>query len=138
VTDENTSSDDADILARTLIGEARGEGKPGMEDVACVVMNRVAKQTWYGRTAGEVCLKLWQFSCWNRDDPNRQYLLSLDTGSALDLDALAIARKAIAGELPDRTDGATHYRRIGTPASWWKGQAPCFTEGHHEFFNDID
>ena len=32
--------DDLQILARTLFGEARGEGDEGIEAVACVVMNR--------------------------------------------------------------------------------------------------
>jgi spore germination cell wall hydrolase CwlJ-like protein len=32
---------DTDVLARTVCGEARGEGEAGMSDVACVVMNRV-------------------------------------------------------------------------------------------------
>ena len=39
--------DDVDILARTIYGEARGEGQEGMEAVACVVMNRYKDHKWY-------------------------------------------------------------------------------------------
>ena len=38
---------DLDILARTLYGEARGEGTEGMEAVANVIMNRYRKPKWY-------------------------------------------------------------------------------------------
>ena len=33
---------DLDILARTIYGEARGEGQEGMEAVACVVIVRIS------------------------------------------------------------------------------------------------
>ena len=38
---------DEDILARTLYGEARGEGIDGIEAVACVIMNRYKARKWY-------------------------------------------------------------------------------------------
>src|SRR5688500_4029200 len=62
---------DLDTLARTLWGEARGEGRNGMQAVANVIMNRYklarsnsgyARQ--WGRTVAEVCRKKYQFSCW--------------------------------------------------------------------------
>ncbi|QEL18702.1 cell wall hydrolase [Limnoglobus roseus] len=129
----------ADTLARTIWGEARGEGKPGMEDVACCIMNRVAKPRWWGSTVEEVCLKPWQFSCWNANDPNLPKLKSVTVADPVFAQAVAIAEKAVAGTLPDRTQGATHYydRRMPRVPPWAVGKTPCFTEGHHLFFNDI-
>jgi N-acetylmuramoyl-L-alanine amidase len=128
---------DDDILARTICGEARGEGQQGMEDVACTIMNRVAKPSWWGSTVKGVCLKPYQYSCWLLGDPNRAIILSLDDCYSIYREALDIARRAIAGELPDRTLGSTHYRRTGTPARWAAAHTPVYTSGHHEFFNDI-
>lgn len=136
MTDPYTLNPD-DVLARTLVGEARGEGDLGMEDVACTIMNRVARPCWWGHTVKEVCLFPKQYSCWNEGDPNREVILALDDTKSIYVEALTIARRAIAGELQDRTQGATHYQRIGTNASWSRGLTPCFIEGHHEFYNDI-
>ena len=48
---------DIEIMAKTIYGEARGEGEEGMEAVACVIMNRYnARKTVYrlpGRIRGE-------------------------------------------------------------------------------------
>lgn len=141
---------DVDILARTIVGEARGEGQSGMELVASTVMNRVraarAFVAAHGRfhplfgdgSPASACLKPYQFSCWLAGDPNRAIIEALDETKSIFRQALNVARDAIAGTLEDRTNGATHYKRIGTPAKWAIGKTPCFTEGHHEFYRDID
>ena len=41
------TENDLQILARTLFGEARGEGDEGLEAVACVIMNRFKANKWY-------------------------------------------------------------------------------------------
>ena len=51
-----------EIFAKTLYGEARGEGLKGIEAVACVIVNRLKKPCWWGHTIQEVCLKPAQFS----------------------------------------------------------------------------
>jgi len=62
-----TSTDkDRDILARTLWGEARGEGLAGQIAVAWTIRNRVfdgKAKSWWGEGYAGVCLKPWQFSC---------------------------------------------------------------------------
>ncbi|VVO24210.1 hypothetical protein PS723_04459 [Pseudomonas fluorescens] len=66
-----------DILARTLWGEARGEGLAGQIAVAWTIRNRVndgKAKSWWGEGYAGVCLKAWQFSCWNKNDPNYAYL----------------------------------------------------------------
>jgi len=64
-------SQNVEYMARTLWGEARGESEEGQVAVGHVIKNRVEKKTWYGKTIKDVCLKKWQFSCWNENDPNR-------------------------------------------------------------------
>ncbi len=65
---------DVDTAARTIWGEARGENYVTKLCVATVIVNRWEAQTWFGKTVQEVCLKPWQFSCWNENDPNREKL----------------------------------------------------------------
>ena len=66
------------IVAMTILGEARGEGEAGMYAVACVIAQRSIA---WEKTPTQVCLKnngkVWQFSCWNKNDPNRKKLPSL-------------------------------------------------------------
>lgn len=127
-----------DILARTLWGEARGEGEKGMEAVACVILNRVHKPRWWGRNIDQVCQKPWQFSCWNDNDPNRDKLLEVTKDDPQFKTALEIQEKAVTGGLPDFTNGATSYfdRRMKEPPKWALGRKPCFTLGHHIFYED--
>lgn len=126
---------DKEILARTIWGEARGEFERGMEAVACVILNRVKSGvTWWGTDIRSVCLKPWQFSCWNHNDPNRAKLLAVNAENP-DYDvALDVAQQAIDGQLVDSTNGAINYKRIGTPASWANDRLPCAIIGHHEFY----
>ena len=64
---------DRDILARTLWGEARGESLAGQIAVAWTIRNRVndgKAKSWWGEGYAGVCQKPYQFSCWNKNDPN--------------------------------------------------------------------
>lgn len=134
---------DVDTLARTIWGEARGEGTAGMEAVACVVMNRYRRPGWWSRnpdhipddTIAAVCRDPYQFSCWNPTDPNRLKVLGVTEADPLFRQALAIARRAVAGQLPDRTGGATHYyaRYIAAP-SWAASMRQTASIGVHRFF----
>jgi spore germination cell wall hydrolase CwlJ-like protein len=121
----------------TLWGEARGEGSAGMAAVACVVLNRVRRQTYWGKNVTEVCRKPYQFSCWNANDPNRTALLRLNAQSPDLAGALTIARLAIENQLPDSTAGATHYHTRTVTPRWARGHAPCAVIGNHLFYNDI-
>lgn len=41
--------------------------------VGWMIGNRVndgKAKSWWGEDYAGVCLKAWQFSCWNKDDPN--------------------------------------------------------------------
>ena len=136
---------DADVLARTLWGEARGEGSEGMRAVAHVVLNRTARQTYWGKTIAEVCRKPWQFSCWNLNDPNLRKLLAVDTQDPLFREALRIAAallsdmRGLIRHDEDPTNGATYYhtRALFPLPAWALGHSPCARIGSHLFYNDI-
>ncbi len=135
---------DADTLARTLWGEARGEGEAGMRAVAFVVLNRAARRTYWGATVGAVCRKPYQFSCWNATDPNLYKVLTVTPNDPQFRQALDIAVALLAdarGLVPaaDPTGGATHYHARGLPQlpRWAVGHTACARIGRHVFYNDI-
>ena len=121
------------IVAMTILGEARGEGKSGMYAVACVIQQRAKNRNM---SASRVCLQHNQFSCWNGSDKNRAKLPRL----------LSIPQAEYAKHLAvnlhklqlDYVKNADHYcttklwkRR---PPSWLKGQKQVATIGNHTFF----
>jgi N-acetylmuramoyl-L-alanine amidase len=130
-------SPELDALARTLWGEARGEGRRGLEAVAAVALNRRALGRW-GADLAAVCRAPWQFSCWNANDPNRAKLLAVDARDPVFALCLEIAAEALAGRLADPTGGATHYHAAGASPRWTRGLAPCARIGRHVFYRGVD
>lgn len=134
----------ADVLARTIWGEARGQGQAGMEAVASVVLNRVAVakerggRYWWGNDIVSVCQKPYQFSCWNRTDPNYKKLIAVTDANIHFVTSLRIARRAVAGVIADRTGGATHYHTTAILPYWAQGQKPTVTIGDHIFYRLIE
>ena len=132
-----------DILARTLWGEARGEGVAGMRAVAHVVLNRVrlaqaGAVRWWGDDIVGVCRKPYQFSCWNRTDPNRPRVLAVSGRDPVFATALHIARDVLERGGPDPTFGATHYHAQGVVPYWARGHAPVSVIGRHLFYRLIE
>lgn len=133
----------ADILARTIWGEARAEPQAGMEAVASVVLNRVAVAMkkggyWWGNDIISVCQKPYQFSCWNRTDANYPKLIAVTEKNIHFATCLRIARRAVAGALSDQTGGATHYHADYVSPYWAKGQVPTIIIGRHIFYRLVD
>lgn len=124
-----------DVLARTIWGEARGEGSAGMQAVAGVVLNRAARGGWWGGDIITVCQKPYQFSCWNKDDPNYRQLLAVDARDLYFATARRIACRAVYGRLDDITDGANHYHAAGISPYWARGEKPCAVIGNHIFYD---
>ncbi len=142
----NPSEKDLDVLARTLWGEARGEGMAGMIAVGWTIRNRVemdlhgdGKPDWWGEGYTEVCKRPWQFSCWNPNDPNHPFLSGAKPIPATQLEA---ARKAAAAAIDgtvDPTGGATHYfaTTMFRPPAWARNATHTVTLGRHMFFKDV-
>ncbi|MES2728503.1 MAG: cell wall hydrolase [Pseudomonadota bacterium] len=131
-----------DVLARTIWGEARGEGEDGMQAVANVVLNRVAVARqrgdyWWGRTIVQVCQKPYQFSCWNKNDPNFPALIRVDMKDAGFATAHRIATLAVMGRLPDITRGADHYHARSVAPFWARDHTPVCHIGGHIFYRLI-
>ncbi len=102
-------------MAQTVSGEARGQDFYTQVGVASVIMNRVRKPSWWGIDIQTVCRKPYQFSCWNKNDPNRAIILKLGLDDKVFRTAYAACLIAINNiRLPgkyesDPTFGATHY-----------------------------
>lgn len=134
---------DRDILARTLWGEARGEGTQGMVAVGFVIKNRVFDgnaKSWWGEGYAGVCQARSQFSCWNKNDPNYPYLSGLKAiPSGEFAKALAAARLVMDGAVPDPTGGATHYyaSSMTRPPDWTANSSKTASIGRHTFFKDV-
>lgn len=131
---------DLDVLARTLWGEARGEGAAGMVAVGWTIRNRAARPGWWGRDIVSVCQAPWQFSCWNKNDPNYPYLSGAKPIPAREyLKAREAALAVIGGSQPDPTGGATHYHAttMARPPTWAAKAKRTAVIGHHVFFRDV-
>lgn len=130
---------DIDILARTLYGEARGEyaqvGLAAFIVIANVVMNRFKEKKKYGPSLTEICLKPWQFSCWNKNDPNFS-LIQEETLSEVSLFHIAqkVARKVSYGLWPDLTRGSNHYHATYCQPSWAQVGELKLRLGGHMFY----
>ena len=132
---------DMDTLARTIYGEARGEQPLGRWAVGRTVVNRWKSGKWFSaKYIAEVCQMPWQYSCWNRGDPNREKLLNATYDDRLLAECMEAAAKAINGA-PHLwlTDDVCHYHadHIRTP-NWAEGKTPAGRLGNHLFFAGID
>ena len=125
------------IIAQTILGEARGEGREGMYAVACVIKQRMINRK---QTATQVCLAKSQFDYWTQhpkvkwDDKNRdtvRRLLKSNGETARYAKGLAIYIKKL--DL-SYVENATHYCTINTHNYWTKGRKPVRIIGKHKFF----
>ena len=130
---------DQEILAKTAWGENRGGSSDGMQSVLNVIVNRSKKPSWWGKTPREVCLKPWQFDCWNENDPNLSKLLSVDLSDEEYRDAMNLAKEALSGELADLTNGSCYYfaKSMNPWPVWARGKQPCADIAGQLFFKDV-
>ena len=127
-----------EILARTIWAEARGESAEGQKAIANVVNNRIASgKTWWGNDVRSVCLTPYQFSCWNKSDPNRPKLLAVTADDPSYSGCLVIAGNSIRGNLPDNTADADSYEVTGLNTYWARTLQPVAVIGHHSFYKTI-
>ena len=129
----DTLTPDQKVIAMTILGEARGEGYAGMYAVACVIQQRMKERN---KTGAQVCLKnngkVWQFSCWNPNDPNRRkltHLLNTPEGYWAKRIAVNI------GKLNSNyVKQANHYCNIKSKPYWAKNKKPIIIIGDHKFY----
>ncbi|PCR94915.1 cell wall hydrolase [Pseudomonas fluorescens] len=134
---------DRDVLARTIWGEARGESAGGRVAVAWSIRNRVfdgKANSWWGEGYAGVCQKPYQFSCWNKNDPNFPYLSGAKEIPFRELaQCRIVADQVIDGKVQDPTSGATHYYALAmkTPPAWAAKAKQTLKLGGHVFFRDV-
>jgi N-acetylmuramoyl-L-alanine amidase len=133
------SEQEIDIVARTIWGEARGEGMAGMVAVGHVIRNRVESGvTWWGTSPAAVCLKKAQFSCWLKSDPNHPFLSGAKDIPAEQFARCAAAAKQAFADSVDPTGGATHYYAMSISAPAWTAKATFTAQiGSHRFYKDV-
>lgn len=162
MTDDQTKAalSDFEAFYLTLWAEARGEPIEGIVSVACVIRNRVLadlghdnKPDWWGEGYRGVCLKPFQFSCWNDGaDENHQALIAkarlvigdyaertTQPDDPLVRQVKAVAECVMNGSFLDRTKGAVQYLTIGlfriNPPAWARGRKDGIPIGSQIFFS---
>jgi len=136
-----TAARELEIVARTIWGEAGDLGVEAMRAVAAVILNRRTHGKWWGRTAADVCLRPYQFRCWDASSPTIQQMRSGSPESPTLTEARSIAEEALTkGFARDPSKRATHYHPewvIPVPA-WASGKETCERVAGLFFYNDID
>jgi spore germination cell wall hydrolase CwlJ-like protein len=124
---EPTLTREQQIIALTLLAEARGEGAEGMTAVAMVIKQRMANRK---QTASQVCLAPKQFSCWNgKTSDDLRHLWQSPAAK----DAIEVVRRF--GKLNTAAIGhADHYCTVKIKPYWSKGKTPVAVIGNHKFF----
>lgn len=135
----STSLHDQDIMARTMWGEARGEGVDGLTAVACVVINRMAVAIkcngyWWGSSIADICLKPFQFSTWNHNDPNYEKVIKVDDQDLIFRNCQALSKQFLESGVVDITHGATHYKTSAVSPGWAHTSDVTTVIGHQTFY----
>lgn len=127
-------------MALTVWAEARGQPWLGILAVAYVIRNRAERPRWWGKGVSGVCLKPFQFSCWNsekRHGSQLDRLLDIKTLSHAAMpECMRAVDVAMAGTEPDPTNGSTYYCTKGVvdKTDWAVGKTPSAIIGDHVFF----
>lgn len=123
-----------DILVRTVLGEARGEGMDGMEAVAAVIRNRTNSGQFPNDPAA-VALQPSQFSVWNSGAGGGK--TDYNKNSDLYRRAEQAVERVFSGQVPDRTNGALYYHTPAVSPNWADeaNQYGTTRLGNHIFYN---
>ncbi|MFO0147886.1 MAG: cell wall hydrolase, partial [Microcystis sp.] len=115
----------------------------GKIGVGYTVINRVSiaqarGDYWWGNTIREVCLKPYQYSCWNANDPSRAVIIAVRPGNRIFDRCLVIARQVIDRAIANPVRRSTHYYAtyIAAP-DWTRGKNPYVQLGVHKFYENI-
>ncbi|HEY5711194.1 MAG TPA: cell wall hydrolase [Allosphingosinicella sp.] len=131
---------DAHWMALTMWGEARGDGEAGMRAVGHVIDNRRRATAANPRFVTDTVSEAWQFSCWNRGDPNLAAMLNIESLPQDSRDyrlwrlARRLADEIMSGGSLDPTDGALFYHSDSVAPRWSEGRNPDRQIGRHLFF----
>lgn len=117
------------ILALAVWREARGESPLGQLLVAQTIENRVQDPRW-PETYELVVTQPWQFSAFNKDDPNAlKFPTETDPAWAT---CVAVAHAVLAAPRPFTS--ANHYHTTGVSPAWKRDDKLVMREGAHLFY----
>ena len=129
--------DPQELLARTLMAEAGGEGPLGQQAVAAVIANRV-KSPQYPNDWRETILQPRQFSAWNAlTGAGAEHGANTAMYGDIPPDIQQIAERVLAGDYEDPTGGALNYANpaASDPSNqgWIKNMSNQVQIGNHLF-----
>jgi len=133
------TSDDKDLVARTILSEAAEDGVRGMVAAAWTIKNRV-RSGEFGDTARRVVLKPYAFEPWSLRRNSKNHPLNWSTESPLYKQAAYIVDNVWNDKIDDPTDGATHFfspssqRAFGRRDPSWSRTPELAQVGHHKFY----
>ena len=126
------------IVALTILGESRGEGKRGMYDTAALIKQRMLNRKL---SCTGVCVesaivrrkKIHQFSCWNNRTVKQNSVWLKSTSAPY---AIFLAKHLCNGGDLNRSAiaYADHYCTLNSYPSWIKGKTPVYKHGNHKYF----
>lgn len=130
------SPNDLDVMARTILAEA-GTDPTHQAAVGWVIRNRMGAGG-FGDTPSAVSLARGQFEPWQNGRAQSVNPASKEYGQAY-----SIAKGVLSGDIPDPTEGATHFyspsgqAALGRSApAWASTYAPAGKFGDDVFFRD--
>ncbi|WP_020398985.1 cell wall hydrolase [Kordiimonas gwangyangensis] len=134
-----------ELPARIAWGEARDQGRDGMQAVLNTIDNRTRmdlfndnRDDWWGEGYANVATKAAQYSAYNENDPNRAKLEAVTDADPIFAEAVELASLMVRGQLPDLTGGATHYHNNKIkPPFWTKNATVTAIIGNHIFYKGV-
>lgn len=115
--DNFKSDSDKVLLARLVYGEARNCSDEEKAAVAYTVVNRAMDgKKWNGETIRESILKPWQYSCFNKNDPNREKLM--DPEKNVFENCLRVADRVLKNKNGGLNKGQTNYHTKSVRPRW--------------------
>jgi spore germination cell wall hydrolase CwlJ-like protein len=128
--------EERDYLIRTVVFEAGSESDEGKAAVVHVILNRIKSDRWADTIKGVVTAP-WQFEPWMT---RRKEIKALSANDPRYQDAARIADAVLSGDVPDPTEGATHFlnpdivrkRRGGSLPAWARNGGQSI--GRHTFY----
>ena len=123
-----------DILIKTALGEARGEGLDGMAAVLNNILNR-ANSGRYPSDPAEVALQPKQYSTWNKGEGGNNPQ-QFKPGTKAYETAAQVLDGIASGVIPDNTGGALFYHANSISPSWANSVKTNGTlrVGNHTFY----
>jgi len=132
---------DRRIIIQTVLGEAGGEGKKGMEAVVHVMVNRTASSRWpntLAKVAKQSSVKngrrIHQFSTWNTPGVLEGNNPGKYSESNKNWKTASAALDNVLGGSYDFTEGADHYHTKRVNPKWNRKMKKVNTVGAHIFW----